>query len=179
MRQLNVAAVFAIVLGMVPSAGAKLAKSGDASVGFTGVGPAGLKIVGSTTELSIEDDGKSVTVSVPLKNLTTGIALRDRHMREKYLQTEQYPTAELTVDRATLKFPSGGETSGDATGTLKLHGTSRPIAFHYTATPVAAALNVSGSARININDFGVVIPKYLGVTMNPAVDIRATFTTTR
>ena len=108
MRKLNVAVVFttAIVLGAL-SADAKLAKTGDASVGFTGIGPAGMKISGSTSDLALSEDGGKITISVPLKNLTTGIALRDKHMREKYLQIDQYPTAELTVDRAALKL--GGE----------------------------------------------------------------------
>lgn len=180
MRKLNVATVIvtAVALGLLPSADAKLASRGDASVSFTGIGPAGLKITGSTTDLSVADDGKNVTITVPLKNLTTGIGVRDKHMHEKYLQTDQYRTAELVVDRAALKFPAGAESSANATGTMTLHGKSRPVTFHYTATPAGGALKVFGRTDVNMNDFGIVVPTYLGVTMKPNISVVATFTAT-
>ena len=38
-------------------------------------------------------------------SLDTGIDLRNKHMREKYLEVQKYPNAVLTVDRSTLHFP--------------------------------------------------------------------------
>lgn len=177
MRKLNVVTVLAtaLVLGALPSADAKLAKNGDASVGFVGIGPAGMKISGTTSDLSVADDGKTITISVPLKNLTTGISLRDKHMREKYLQIDQFPNAELAVDRGTLRFPSSGEVSGDAKGTMKLHGKTKQVDVHYTAKKDGAAIKVTGSSKINMNDYGIVIPTYLGVTMKPDVDLSVSF----
>ena len=60
---LAAASVVAMASG---DASAKLAKAGDATVSFTATGPAGLKIVGTTGELSVVDDGQTVTVTVPV-----------------------------------------------------------------------------------------------------------------
>jgi hypothetical protein len=83
----NLSTVLALSLFAFASvAQAKLAGSGG-EVSFTAVGPAGLKIVGSTTQISVKEDGSNVLVSVPLATVDTGIGLRNKHMKEKYLET--------------------------------------------------------------------------------------------
>lgn len=161
------------------SADAKVARSGSPAVSFSASGPAGMKIVGTTSDLSVADDGGNLHVTVPLANLKTGIALRDQHMREKYLQVQKFPNAELTVPRGAIKFPAaGGEASADANGTMKIHGQSKPVTFHYTAKREGDKFAVSGSARLNVKDFGIEIPSYLGVTVNPDIVVSVKFDAT-
>jgi len=58
--------------------------------------------------------------------------LRDRHMREKYLQVAQFPRAELLVQRNALQLPApGASASSDAPGIMKIHGRSKEVKFHY------------------------------------------------
>jgi polyisoprenoid-binding protein YceI len=157
-------------------ADAKLTRSGDPSVSFTAIGPGGLKIVGTTSELNVVDDAQSVSVVVPLSNLSTGIALRDRHMREKYLQVQSYPTATLKVDRASVKFPAAGaEATGDAQGTMTIHGQSHGVTFHYAAKREGAGYAVNGTVHVSMKDYGIEVPSYLGVTVKPDVDVTVRF----
>jgi polyisoprenoid-binding protein YceI len=158
------------------AADAKLARTGTPSVSFTALGPAGMKIVGTTSHLEVADDATSVTITVPLADLTTGIALRDRHMREKYLQVQSFPNATLKVDRANLKLPPpGAEASSDAQGTMAIHGKTHPVSFHYTAKHEGAGYAVSGSVRVDMKDYGIDVPSYLGVTVKPDVDVTVSF----
>lgn len=159
---------------------AKLARTADkADVRFLATGPGGLKIDGSTNTLTIVDDGQLLKIFVPLNTLDTKIDLRNKHMREKYLQTEQYPNAELQVARSALKFPTAGaSTSGDAPGTLTIHNTSRPVTFHYEAKADGTVLDVTGSIRLKMTDYGVTEPCYLGVCVKPDVDITVHFRAT-
>jgi polyisoprenoid-binding protein YceI len=153
-----------------------LLRTGEPSVSFTALGPGGLKIVGTTSELTLADDAASVSVAVPLANLSTGISLRDRHMREKYLQVQTYPYATLKVDRAGMRFPTPGtETTADAQGTMAIHGQTHPVMFHYTVKRDGAGYAVSGSVRINMKDYGIDVPSYLGVTVKPDVDVAVRF----
>lgn len=161
------------LLALAGVADAKLTKSGDARIAFTAVGPAGLKFEGVTKDVSINDDGTTVTIVVPLANLATGIDLRDRHMKDKYLEVAKFPTAELAVPKASLKL-DGGE--GDAQGTFKLHGVSKPVSFHYNLTKSGdKAWTVEGKAKVNMKEHGVEVPNYLGVTVKPEVDVVAKF----
>jgi polyisoprenoid-binding protein YceI len=171
-KQLSIALATVVALGGANFAYAKLAGSGG-EVSFTAIGPGGLKIVGNTSQITAKEDGANAIVSVPLGGLSTGIALRDKHMKEKYLETDKFPNAELTVARSAVK-----EGSGSAQGTMKIHGQSKPVTFSYSAKKSGAGYAVDGTVRINIKDFGVEVPSYLGVTVKPEVDVAVKFNAT-
>jgi polyisoprenoid-binding protein YceI len=168
------AALLALVTFSLVAA-AKLNRTGDASTSFKATGPAGLNIEGKTADMAVADDGATVTITVPLGNLSTGIELRDKHTKNA-LDVATYPNCTLAVPRSALKFPAAGaESSGDASGKMTLHGTTKDVTFHYTAKLAGDTLSVSGSTRINMNDFGVKAPSYLGVTVKPDVDVATSF----
>jgi len=168
------AAVLALITFSLVAA-ARLSRAGDASTSFKVAGPAGLNIEGKVPDMSIADDGATVTITVPLENLSTGIALRDKHTKNA-LEVATYPNCTLAVARSALKFPAAGaDSSGDAPGKMTLHGQTRDVTFHYTAHLDGDTLDVSGTTRINVDDFGVKRPSYLGVTVKPDVDIATTF----
>ena len=86
------------------------------------------------------------------------------------------PRAELVVDRSTLKHPaSGAEASGDATGQMTIHGQTKTVPFHYSERLSGSTYAVSGTVRINIKEFGIDVPSYLGVTVKPEVDVDVRF----
>jgi polyisoprenoid-binding protein YceI len=160
-------------------AAAKLARTGGASASFRAVGPGGTHIEGKTSELQLADDGTNVTVTVPLGNLRTGIDLRDRHMKEKYLEVDKFPTATLTVARGSLKLPTAdAEVKDSAQGTMTLHGVSKPVTFRYGAKLEDGVNAVHGSVRVNMKEFGIEVPSYLGVTVKPDVDVSVRFKAT-
>ena len=70
---------------------------------------------------------------VDLGSITTGIGLRDQHMREGYLETDTYPTATLTLDGLTKvsknKLEDMQTLRVDADATLELHGVKRGLAL--------------------------------------------------
>lgn len=171
----------AVVLAGVTTpliAHAKLAGASGMESHFTAVGPAGMKIVGSTKDGRVEDDGTSMRVTVPLANLTTGISLRDKHMREKYLQVGTYPDAQLEVARAAIVVPKpGAESTGEVPGVLHLHGQNKSVTVHYAAKRDGDTLHVNGALHVNMNDFGIAVPKYLGITVKPEIDIDVRFDT--
>lgn len=168
-----VAAIGIAALSIAAPAYAKLNRPSQASARFVASGPGGLKIEGKTSELLVTEEGDNVRFVVPLGALDTGIELRNRHMREKYLEVPKYPNAELVVARAALKFPAEGQSSsGEAPGTMTIHGQSKPVTVNYRAQRGGAGIDVSGTIRIDIKQFGIDIPSYLGVTVKPDVDVR-------
>jgi len=158
------------------SEGSVFSKQGTSQVLFTASGPGGVRIEGQTQELEVRDHGESLAVIVPLRNLSTGMALRDRHMKEKYLETDKYPTAELKVPRGELKVPAaGGTEESTAHGSLTLHGTEKKVPFKYRATESSGLYAVEGSLHVNMADFGIATPSFMGVTVRPDVDVKASF----
>jgi polyisoprenoid-binding protein YceI len=157
------------------AADAKLAKQGDASVSMTAVGPAGFKIVASTPDLNVADDGQHVTVTVALSKLNSGISLRDAHMRDKYLEVGTYPNAQLTVERGALKFPDQGAADATANGVMTIHGKSKNVTFHYHATKAGSAMHVAGDTQVNMKDYGINVPAYFGITVKPDIALSVSF----
>jgi polyisoprenoid-binding protein YceI len=176
-RHLWTAATSVTILSLSAAGHATLSGASDPHVAFEASGPAGMKINGTTSDLSVsEDAGGNVVVSVPLSNLTTGIGLRDQHMREKYLEVPKYPAATLAIARAALKWPAAGQKiDGDAPGTLTLHGQTRPVSVHYDVKAEGAWFSTHGKFRINMNEFGISVPSYLGVTVKPDIEVNASF----
>jgi polyisoprenoid-binding protein YceI len=156
-------------------AAARLSTTGTPSAGFRASGPGGINIDGKTSDLKVADDGTTVNVTVQLGNLDTGMGLRDKHTKEA-LEVTTYPTAELKVARSELKFPAaGGESTGDAKGKLTIHGQTKDVTFHYTAGLAGDTLSVKGSSNVNMTDFGIKTPSYLGVGVKPEVVISVSF----
>jgi polyisoprenoid-binding protein YceI len=160
---------------MSVAADAKLARQGDANVSMTAIGPAGFRIVAQTSDLNVIDDGQHVSVSVSLTKLDSGIPLRDAHMRDKYLEVGTYPNAQLTVDRAALKFPDQSAADATASGLMTIHGKSRNVSFHYHATRAGSAMHVSGDTQVNMRDYGINVPAYFGITVKPDVALSVSF----
>ncbi len=149
---------------------------GATSASFNGTGPMGFKIDGKTKAVEVKDDGKTLSVIVPLKDLETGISLRDRHMREKYLETDKFPEAKLDVPVDSLKVPEDGKSlDGEGKGTFSVHGQTKEITFKYKATCKAGVCDVDGQADINYKDYGINVPSYMGVTVKPELVVKTTF----
>lgn len=147
-------------------AAAKYTKTGGGTAGFKAVGPGGLNIDGKTSEVDVADDGTTVTVTVKLTGLDTGMSLRDKHTKED-LEADKFQTATLKVARSAVKL--GG--SGDAKGQMTIHGQTKDVTFHYETS----GDTVKGTTRINVGDFGVKPRSYLGISIKNDVDVFASF----
>ncbi len=143
-----------------------------ASVLVSMQGTAGLHIEGTTHELAISERDDELIFQVPLAGVDTGIGLRNRHMRG-YLDTAHFPNAELHVARKAVALPAPGKTmESDAPGILTVHGVSRPCSIHYRVEQAGSGeYRVRGTTRIDMRDFGIEVPAYLGVRVDPGVAI--------
>lgn len=160
------AATFLVVV----VAHANIARMGEAHVSFNASGPAGMTISGTTSELEVVETEQEIVVTVPLRNLDTKIDLRNKHMREKYLEVAKYPNAELRVLKVAIDAGAG-----KAVGKLTLHGRSKPIAFSYSRKTEGGAIAVTGAFRVNMDEYGIEKPGYAGISVKPDVDVNVAF----
>jgi polyisoprenoid-binding protein YceI len=134
-------------------------------------GPAGLKIDGSSKDLTVSDDGSKILLKASVTNLDTGMGLRNKHLK-KYIGAEEWPAASLEVDKASLKIPGEGE----AKGKFRLHGVTKDKTFKYKVKRGAGGvLEVSGSFEVDITEHKIEKPCYLGVCTDTKVKVTASF----
>jgi len=129
---------------------------------------------GEPAKGTLQVDGKNVqgNFEFQVATLDTGIDLRNEHMREKYLNVKEHPTAKLEIKNLQLKEdfslakPQVNETSFE--GQLTLHGVTKSIRGKFK---VGDKRDVSAEFKIKLSDFNVDIPKYLGVTVADEVNV--------
>lgn len=168
--------VCAVVAVMALPAWAGVEKVGDATVRFTATGPAGFRLEGKSQVLSVSDGGEAVTITVPLETLETGIALRDRHMREKYLEVARYPQAALVIPWSALRLPEPGQSlSQTVTGKMTLHGQSRDVRVTYNLKHAGDRFEATGKVPLNMKEFGIQPPSYMGLTVKPDIEASVAF----
>ena len=164
-----------LLLSSIAKQTVAMERAGDVTV--LARGPGGLRIEGKSTEVSLVEDASALLFKVPLAPIDTGIGLRNRHLRES-LEVEKFPDATLRVRRADVEFPKDGSpVESQVTGELVLHGHSRAVPVHYRAERTAGGLTrIAGSLQLDMRDFEIVPPSYLGVSVSPGVEVAVDLT---
>jgi len=53
-----------------------------------------------------------------------------------------------------------------------MHGVTRPVRFRYRALRTGSDYHVQGLTQVDIRDFNVKVPCYLGVCVHPTVKVK-------
>jgi len=130
-----------------------------------------LGVTGSSAALS-------GSLAVDLTTLDTGIGLRNRHLRDRYLEVDRgsdFTHAVLTavVLGAMPPADSAGRTSFG--GTLTLHGTSRSVSGDTRIEPHPNGRRVEAEFAISLSSFEIPPPRYLGIGVQDEVRVRVNF----
>lgn len=106
-------------------------------------------------------DDTELYFEVDLASLDTGIGLRNRHMRDNYLEVEEYPYAAFG-GRITRVAPlAGGAYRITAHGTMGIHGVARERAIVCDATPSEARYRITCGFEILLSDYDIEIPRVM------------------
>ena len=163
---------------------AQLTLDGGASeVRFTALGkPSLLRIKGEGAHANgtLENQGGRYTgeISVDLREFHTGISLRDRHMKEKYLELGKAEFAKAVLKIATLDAPCVEAAAGSSkpcafTGSLSLHGKSEPVSGTAVVSQEGNAKKISAEWSFKLSNHGIEIPTFAGVTVADDVLVNA------
>ncbi|MFZ4516671.1 MAG: YceI family protein, partial [Acidimicrobiia bacterium] len=114
----------------------------------------------------------TVSVTADLQALRSDETRRDNKLRTSGLETEKFPTATFAL-RSPIDLPgtSPANVETTATGTLTLHGVTKPVTVSLEATRSGDRIVVVGSAPIVLSDYGIDPPNIGGFV---SVDNRGT-----
>lgn len=172
-RTLAAAGLFA-GLSLALAAQAEFVSAGDVEVKFQAKGPAGLKIDGDGSSLTATEKDGNIEFVASLEGLKTGIDMRDDHLKKALGVDKGHKQAKLVVSRSALKLPEDKqEVEGKVTGKFFLHGKEKSVPVTYKVHRTGSDYHVQGRTEINIEDYGIEKPCYLGVCVDPNVKIKA------
>lgn len=158
---------------------------GNGSVEFNAVGrPSAIKIKGKGTNakgtLTLEGNRVSGIAIFALDSLDTGIKLRNEHMKTKYLETEKFPEARLTLSQITLPESFKGDVAMAENvpfeGKLLLHGVEKLVKGNASVERKGAEVTLDAVFDLKISDFAIATPGFAGITM--AEDVKVIVRTT-
>lgn len=148
---------------------AKDYKITDGKVSFvTTANPGIITIEGTggkpTGNLKVDKELVSGSFKIALADFTTGLGLRDKHLKGKYLDVIKFPEAEFSF--------LAQKDDGSIDGELKIKSDTHKQLVSYSVKDG----NVYAKMRISLKDYpSIGIPSYLGVTVADFVDIDTEF----
>ena len=105
-------------------------------------------------------------VSIDLATIDTGIALRNQHLKENYLEVSKGEGFNKAVLSDIQLADATGETfdgTSAFTGTMLLHGVKKPVAGTVEIHSEGTSRRVRAEFPLVLTDFAVSPPMYMGV----------------
>ncbi len=116
---------------------------------------------------------------VNLNSLDTGIGLRNRHMRERYLETDKWPVASYSGTIVEVQSRDSLENSYyrvRTRGVFSVHGVKREIQTTGTVELISPKLiKVTAAFEIELPDYNIKIPQVMFFKLNKVIKIQVMF----
>ena len=115
---------------------------------------------------------------VDLRTIDTGIGLRNRHMRENYLETDRWPYAifqgKVTVvnrlDTSVVAYRA------TVSGTLSIHGVDRTVRVEgLVLFPETDRMRIQVRFQVKLTDYRIKIPRIMFFKLNEIIQLELDF----
>jgi polyisoprenoid-binding protein YceI len=118
--------------------------------------------------------GSEVYFEVDLRTLDTGIGLRNRHMRENYLETDKYPMARYK-GRIVKAVPQGQYVAVSVDGKMFIHGMTQPLGVQGKLFPEQDGYRVQATSAIKLSDYKIPIPQLMFMKISDDIRLSLDF----
>ncbi len=150
----------------------------EGKIEFLAIGnPGFLKInghgEGPKGSIHIAENNISGELAIDISTLDSGMSLRNKHMKEKYLEMDKFPQAKLIIKDQPL--PNGWTpenkvvSSARLKAELEMHGERQPVDVDYR---IDKDFRISANFKIKITDYKVAIPSFMGVTVTEVIELK-------
>ena len=120
--------------------------------------------------------GNKVYFEVELNGLDTGIGLRNRHMREIYLETDKYPYAHYSGEVVKVDPAANGAYTVTTSGKLFIHGKEQPVTLDGLVTPQGGDYRVQYKFDVKLPDYSIEVPTLMFLKLSEIIQLELDFT---
>lgn len=123
----------------------------------------------------IDVTNKKLAFSMLLNAFVFTKELMQEHFNENYVESDKYPKATFTGTWAdNVDLTKGGEVTIHVTGTLTLHGVSKPFSTTATLNLSGGVLTGKSSFQLTPGDFNISIPSLVRSKIAEKMDVNIT-----
>jgi polyisoprenoid-binding protein YceI len=122
---------------------------------------------------------EQLEAALPVRTLSTGMELRDEHMRKQVFTTPAglVPDLRFVADRAVCA--GSGRVTCELSGELIIRDTSRPFTIALKVNDNGDSFRAAGDVTVRLSTYGIAPPSQLGVTTKDEVKLHVDFTVKR
>lgn len=125
---------------------------------------------------SVDDlSDNQVYFEVDLTTLDTGIDLRNRHMRDNYLETEKYRFTFFEGKINNLDKINYKEYNVTVSGKLFIHGVTKEINVTGTLNSIDSGYYIESTFSVALSDYKIDIPQLMFMKINEAMKLQLKF----
>jgi polyisoprenoid-binding protein YceI len=132
-------------------------------------------VTGSITADPASPATSTVQIVININALDTGNGLRNKEMRERYLETNKFGTAAFKSVSVTGPASIAPNQPADisVTGDMTLHGVTKRMTIPVRVVLIPdGRIHATSSFKIHMPDFGISVPHNILVTVNDDVPVR-------
>lgn len=112
---------------------------------------------------------------VELKSLDTGIGLRNRHMRENYLETDKFPFARYKGRITEVKKSLSGGFIVVSEGNFEVHGVSKAMTTVAEVTGNGKSYHVTSQFSVKLPDHQIDVPSLMFLKISEIIQLELDF----
>ena len=131
---------------------------------------------GPTLGMDTGGDDTELYLEVDLGSLDTGIGLRNRHMRDNYLEVREFPYAAFSGRVLRVEERTGGGFRVSAGGTMSIHGVDREMEIPCDVEPRGPGYQARCSFVVLLSDYDIEIPKVMFLKLANEIRLELDFT---
>jgi polyisoprenoid-binding protein YceI len=109
---------------------------------------------------------------IPVETLSTGMGLRDKHMRKYIFTTEDGKLPDVTFESESAACPAS---TCEVKGNLSIRGETRPFTMQLKIREENPGFKVSCDTAVKLSDYGIPQPQELGVKTSDTVQLHFEF----
>jgi polyisoprenoid-binding protein YceI len=117
----------------------------------------------------------NIYFEVELATLKTGIGMRDKDMREDYLETDEYPYASYSAKISSIESLGENRFKIFSEGDFTIHGISKSLAISAIVFVNENIIHIKSEFDVNLPDHNIEIPKLLFLRIDETIEIELEF----
>jgi polyisoprenoid-binding protein YceI len=106
-----------------------------------------------------------VNATLPVDALTTGMGLRDEHMKKYIFTTQDHQTPDIRFTGVNVACPmdAGGDAACKFAGKMSIRGVEKPLTISLKVKASGTSYRATGDGAVKLSDYGIERPSQFGV----------------